>query len=346
MLRFTHGRSNEDNIFHSRISSGLDECLNIEANIDQSNVSFIQDVVLSMIDEGVVAVVPVDTNFDPRISGHYDIRSLRTAQILEWMPRHVRVRLYNDRSGLYEELILPKSMVAIIENPFYAVMNEPNGTAQRLTQALNQLDAIGEHNASVPLDLIIQLPYTIKSEARKQEAEKRIKDINMQLSQSKRGIAYTDGVEKIVQLNRAVEHKLMETVEYLTKLLYGQLGVTEEILLGTADEQVSLNFAQGTIRPIAVAICSEFNRKFTTRTGRTQGQSVMYFKDPFGLVTVDALASAADRFTRNEILSSNEIRSLIGFRPSDDPRADELRNKNLNASPDIAPVMAPAGDAD
>ena len=285
---------------------------------------------MSMLDEGCVAIVPVDTKANPQKSPTIDILTMRTAKILEWFPYYIRVRLYNDRTGKYEELTLPKSMVAIIENPLYSVMNEPNSTLKRLIRKLNLLDAIDERSGSGKLDMIIQLPYVIKTETRKAQAENRRKEIEMQLSNSKYGIAYTDGTEKITQLNRSLENNLLEQIEYLTSMLYGQLGLTEEIIKGTADEKTMLNYYNRTVEPILSAIADEMKRKFLSKTARTQGQSIVFFRDPFKLVPINDIAEIADKFTRNEILSSNEIRAIVGFKPVDSPKADELRNKNLN----------------
>ena len=290
-----------------------------------------QDVVMSMLDEGYIGIVPIETNIDPTISGGYDIESMRVGQILEWYPAAVKVRVYNDRNGKKEDLILPKKTVAIVENPLYSVMNEPNSTMQRLVRKLNILDAIDEQSGSGKLDLIIQLPYVIRSEARRSQAEARRKDIEMQLAGSKYGIAYTDGTEKITQLNRPVENNLMQQIEYLTSMLYGQLGITQTILDGTADEKTMLNYYSRTIEPIISAIVDEMNRKFLTKTARSQKQKIVFFRDPFKLVPVDVIADIADKFTRNEIMTSNEIRQIVGRKPAKDPSADELRNKNLSA---------------
>ena len=327
-----HAKLDDNNRFIEEVDSSLNECLTLSANIDQTAKAFIQDVVMSMMDEGCVAIVPVDTTLDPNVSGSYDIYSLRTGQILEWRPQHVKVRVYNDRIGQREDILLPKSSVAIVENPLYAVINEPNSTMQRLIRKLNLLDVIDEQSGSGKLDLIIQLPYVIKSEARKQQAENRRKDIEMQLSGSKYGIAYTDGTEKITQLNRPVENNLMKQIEYLTSMLYGQLGITQTILDGTADDKTMLNYYNRTIEPIISAIVDEMKRKFLTKTARTRKQDIVYFRDPFKLVPVNDLAEIADKLTRNEIATSNEIRQIMGWKPSDDPDADELRNKNLNKS--------------
>ena len=341
-----HVRVDENNQFTETINSGLNYCLSTEANIDQTSRAFIQDVVLSMFDEGVVAVVPVETTTNPELSNGFDVNSLRTAKVIEWMPRHVRVKLYNDRTGLYEEITLPKRMVAIIENPLYAVMNEPNSTTKRLIRKLAILDAIDEQSGAGKLDLIIQLPYVIKTDAKRKQAEDRRKDIEMQLSGSKYGIAYTDGTERITQLNRPAENNLMTQIQYLTSMLFSQLGLTEDVFTGKADEQTMLNYNNRTVGIIVSAIVEEFRRKFLSKTARTQKQSIMFFKDVFSLVTADDLANVADKFTRNEILSSNDIRGLIGFKPSKDPKADELRNKNLNASKNEESILDPSDDAE
>jgi hypothetical protein len=285
-----------------------------------------------MLDEGCVAIVPVDTTVNPAVSGSYEINTLRTGKILEWYPAHVRIRVYNDKKGIHEEVTLPKTSVAIIENPLYAVINEPNSTMQRLIRKLNLLDVVDEQTSSGKLDLIIQLPYVIKSEARRKQAEERRKDIEMQLSGSKYGIAYTDGTERITQLNRPAENNLMKQVEYLTSMLYSQLGLTQSVMDGSADEKTMLNYYNRTIEPIIAAIVDEMKRKFLTKTARSQKQTVMYFRDPFKLVPVNEIAEIADKFTRNEIMTSNEIRQIVGMKPADDPSADELRNKNLNQS--------------
>ena len=325
-----HVKLDDNNRYLETVDSKLNYCLTQEANIDQTGRAFLQDVVMSMLDEGCVAIVPVDTTLNPNVTGSYDILSMRTAKIVEWYPSKVRVKLYNERTGLHEEILLPKSMVAIIENPLYAVMNEPNSTMQRLIRKLNMLDVVDEQTSSGKLDLIIQLPYVVKSEARRQQAEARRKDIERQLSGSKYGIAYTDGTERITQLNRAAENNLMSQVEYLTNLMYSQLGLTTTIMDGTADEKTMLNFYSRTIEPILSAIVDEMNRKFLTKTARSQKQTIMYFRDPFVLVPVNDISEIADKFTRNEILTSNEVRQIIGMRPSKDPAADELRNKNLS----------------
>ena len=329
-IDINHAKLDENGRFKEVIQSGLNECLTLNANIDQTGKAFIQDVVISMMDEGCVAIVPVDTTINPAVSGSFDIQSLRTGQVIEWRPEFVKVRLYNDKTGQKEDVLLPKKSVAIIENPLYAVINEPNSTMQRLIRKLNLLDVIDEQSGSGKLDLIIQLPYVIKSEARRQQAENRRKDIEMQLAGSKYGIAYTDGTEKITQLNRPAENNLMKQIEYLTSMLYSQLGITQSVLDGTADERTMLNYYNRTIEPIISAIIDEMKRKFLTKTARTQNQSIVYFRNPFKLVPINELAEISDKFTRNEIATSNEIRQIIGWKPSDDPGADELRNKNLN----------------
>ena len=331
-IAIKHVRLDENGRFKEEVDSGLQNCLNVEANIDQTGRAFLQDVVMSMLDEGCVAIVPVDTTIDPAKSGSYEINTMRTGKILEWYPAHVRVRVYNDRKGIHEELVLPKSTVAIIENPLYAVINEPNSTMQRLIRKLNLLDVVDEQTSSGKLDLIIQLPYVIKTDARRKQAEERRKDIEMQLSGSKYGIAYTDGTERITQLNRPAENNLMKQVEYLTGMLYSQLGLTQSIMDGSADDKTMLNYYNRTVEPILGAITDEIKRKFLTKTARAQKQTVMYFRDPFKLTPVVDLAEIADKFTRNEIMTSNEIRQIVGMKPADDPSADELRNKNLNQS--------------
>ena len=331
-IAIKHVRLDDNGRYIEEINSGLQNCLNIEANIDQTGRAFLQDVVMSMLDEGCVAIIPVDTTVNPAVSGSYEINTMRTGKILEWYPAHVRVRVYNDKKGIHEELTLPKSTIAIIENPLYAVINEPNSTMQRLIRKLNLLDVVDEQTSAGKLDLIIQLPYVIKSEARRKQAEERRKDIEMQLAGSKYGIAYTDGTERITQLNRPAENNLMKQVEYLTNMLYSQLGLTQSILEGSADEKTMLNYYNRTVEPIVSAIVDEIKRKFLTKTARAQKQSIMFFRDPFKLVPVENIAEIADKFTRNEIMTSNEIRQIVGMMPSKDPGADELRNKNLNQS--------------
>lgn len=329
-LNITHCKVDDNGRYLEDMKSPLNTCLNLEANLDQTGRAFIQDVVLSMFDEGCVAIVPVVTDIDPKMSGSYDIYSMRTGKIVEWFPQHVKVNLYNEKTGRREDVVLRKSNVAIIENPFFAVVNEPNSTLQRLMRKLALLDIVDEESSSGRLDLIIQLPYTVRTEARKTQAENRRKDIEMQLKNSKFGIAYADATEKITQLNRPLENNLMKQIEYLTNMLYSQLGITQSILDGTADEQTLLNYHSRTIEPIVSAIVDEMKRKFLTKTARTQKQTITFFRDPFKLVPVNNIADIADKFTRNEVLTSNEIRQIIGFKPSSDPKADELRNSNLN----------------
>lgn len=329
-VKIQHIKLDEQGRFMSVIEDGLNNCLTVEANVDQTGRAFIQDVVMSMFDEGCVAIVPVDTVGDPNLTDSYEIKTLRTGQIIEWFPRHVKVRVYNDRTGQKEEILLLKSKVGIIENPFFAVMNEPNSTMQRLIKKLNILDAIDEQSGSGKLDLIIQLPYVIKSEARREQAEKRRKDIESQLSGSKYGIAYTDGTEHITQLNRPVENNLMSQIQYLTSMLYGQLGITTGIMDGSADEKTMLNYDNRTVGTVLSVIVDELKRKFLSKTARSQNQSVGFFREPFKLVPVSQIAEIADKMTRNEIMTSNEIRQSIGMQPSHDPKADELRNSNLS----------------
>lgn len=326
------GRYSED------VNSGLNECLSLEANIDQTGRAFIQDCVLSMFDEGCVAIVPVDTTKDPLLTDSYDILTMRTGLIREWMPSHVKVSVYNERKGRREDIMVPKRTVGIIENPLYAVINEHNSTAQRLMRKLSLLDVTDEQTASGKLDLIIQLPYIVKTEARRNQANKRREDIEKQLTGSKYGIAYTDGTEKITQLNRPVENNLMTQVEYLTTQLFAQLGITQSILDGTADEKTMLNYYNRSIEPIVSAIADELKRKFLSKTARSQGQSIEAFRDPFRLVPVNDIAEIADKFTRNEILTSNEVRQIIGMKPSDDPKADGLINSNISQPESNDPV--------
>ena len=328
-----HCKVDENGSYVETVDSALNRCLDLEANLDQTGRAFIQDVVQSMLDEGCVAIVPVDTDIDPEISGGYAINSMRVGKILEWYPKHVRVRVYNENKGEKQDVLLPKSMVAIIENPLYAVINEPNSTMQRLVKKLALLDAVDEQTSSGKLDMIIQLPYTIKTEARRAQAEKRREDIIDQIK-GPLGIAYTDSTEKIVQLNRPLENNLMKQIEYLTNMVWGQLGFTQGILDGTADEQTMRNYYARTIEPIIAAIVDEMKRKFLTKTARTQKHTIMYFQDPFKLVPINTMADIADKFTRNEIMSANEIRQKIGMRPSKDPKADQLINSNLNHSPE------------
>lgn len=327
-ITIQHVRLDENGRFVDTKNSGLNNCLTLDANTDQTGRAFIQDVVMSMLDEGCVAIVPIDTTFNPK-TGSFDINSIRTGKIIEWYPQHVKVQVYNEKLGKREEIILPKSTVGIVENPLYAVINEPNSTMQRLIRKLNLLDVIDEQSSAGKLDLIIQLPYIIKTEARREQAEKRRKDIEMQLAGSKYGIAYTDGTERITQLNRPIENNLMKQIEYLTELLFSQLGITQSILNGSADEKETLNYNNRTIEPILSVIVDEMKRKFLTKTARSQRQSIMYFRDPFKLAPIANIAEIADKFTRNEIMSKNEIRQIIGMKPSDDPKADQLINSNI-----------------
>ena len=350
-----HVKLDENGRYKDVMKSGLNECLTLSANLDQTGRAFIQDAVHSMFDEGVVAIIPTDTIGNPLTSQSYRIETLRTGKILEWFPHHIRVRVYNQDTGQEQDLIWPKESAAIVENPFYSVMNEPNSTLQRLIRKLNLLDYVDEQSSSGKLDLIIQLPYVIKSTARRQQAEARRKDIEMQLAGSKYGIAYTDGTEKITQLNRSIENNIWTEVKDLTTMLYSQLGITETILNGTADEQTMINYYNNTIEPVLSAFALEMQRKFLTPTARTQGQAIQFYRDAFKLIPIKDLAELADKFTRNEIASSNEIRSVIGWKPSDDPKADMLVNANLNQSPDEmgqhgmtpgeGPALDPAGAA-
>ena len=328
-INIQHVRLDDNGRYREIIDSKLNSCLTLEANIDQTNRAFIQDVVISMFDEGAVAVVPVDTTIDPKITNSYDIMTMRTGKILEWYPEKVKVRVYNDRTGLKEELIMLKKNVAIIENPLYAVINEPNSTMQRLIRKLNLLDVIDKKSASNKLDLIFQLPYTVRTETKRSQAEKRRGDLEQQLAESKYGIGYIDSAERVIQLNRPVENNLMSQIEYLTSMLYSQLGINQGVLEGTADSKAMSNYYDRTIEPIVSAIVDEMKRKFISKTARTQGQSIMYFRDPFKLVPILDLAEMVDKFTRNEVMTSNEFRQVIGMKPSNDPNADKLLNKNL-----------------
>lgn len=344
-ISIQHVRLDENGRFKETINSGLNNCLTLSANIDQTGRAFLQDVVMSMFDEGCVAIVPIDTDDEPEDGepGSFDISTMRTGKIIEWYPRHVKVRVYNDRTGRKEDIIMSKEAVAIIENPLYAVVNEPNSTMQRLIRKLNLLDVVDEQSSSGKLDLIIQLPYVIKTEMRRQQAEKRRRDIEDQLSGSKYGIAYTDATERITQLNRSVENNLLKQIEYLTNMAYSQLGITTTILDGTADDKTMLNYNNRTIEPIVSAIADAMKRTFLTKTARSQRQSIEFFQDPFKLVPVSDLAEIADKFTRNEIMTSNEIRQVVGMKPSKDPKADELRNKNLSEpSENKAPIDSKA----
>lgn len=329
-----HVRLDENKRYLETMDSSLDSALNLEANVDQTGRDLRQDLFMSLFDEGVVAVVPVDAEINPKSENLYDIYSLRTGRITQWMPNDIRVSLYNEQTGRHEEITVAKKMTAIIQNPFYSVMNEPNSTYQRLVRKLNILDAIDEQSGSGKLDLIIQLPYTVRTETKQKQADERRKKIEEQLMGSKYGIAYIDATEKVTQLNRSVENNLMKQIEYLTNMLYGQLGITAEIINGTADEQTMLNYNNRTIEPLLSAVTDEMKRKFLTKTGRTQGQSIMFFRDPLRLIATSTLAELADKLTRNEICSSNEIRQAMGLKPAQDPRADELRNKNLNQEAD------------
>lgn len=332
-----HVQLDAEGRFCDVVQSGLNNCLSTEANLDQTGRAFIQDAVMSMMDEGCIAIVPVDTDDDPDDTTGYQILSMRVGRIRDWYPKHIRVELYNEETGRKQDIVVSKSTVAIVENPLYAVINEPNSTMQRLIRKLNLLDAVDEQSSSGKLDLIIQLPYVIKTEARRKQAEKRRKDIEQQLAGSKYGIAYTDGTERITQLNRSLENNLMKQIEYLTSMLYSQLGITQSILDGTADDKTMLNYYNRTIEPIIAAIVDEMKRKFLSKTARSQNKSIKFFRDPFKLVPVADLAEISDKFTRNEIATSNEIRQVIGWKPSDDPKADELRNSNLS-QPNESPI--------
>lgn len=334
-----HVRLDENGRFLDEMDSGLNNILSLDANLDQTGRAFIQDTVMSMFDEGVVALMPTETSMKPNETGSFDILSMRTAKIITWFPKYVKLRFYNEDIGKQQEMIMHKRNVAIIENPFYAVMNEPNSTLQRLIRKLNLLDYVDEQSSAGKLDLIIQLPYVVKTDTRRTQAEKRRKDIENQLMGSKYGIAYTDATEKITQLNRPIENNLLKQIEALTSTLYGQLGITEEVLKGTADEKTMLNYYNSTIEPILSSISLELKRKFLTKTARTQGQSIEFYKDPFRLVPVNNIADIADKFTRNEVMTSNEIRQVIGMKPSDDPKADMLINSNLNQSPEQMNMM-------
>ena len=319
----------DENRFKSVKESGLNDCLNLEANVDQTGRAFIQDIVMSMLDEGCVAIVPVDTDFNPADTSGFNILSMRTGKILEWYPMHVKVRVYNERTGNKEDIILPKKSVGIVENPFYAVVNEPNSTMQRLIRKLSLLDMVDE-SSSGKLDMIIQLPYMIKGPARREQAEIRRKELEMQLSSSRNGIAYMDGTEKITQLNRPVENNLLKQIEYLTEMVYSQLGITKEVMNGSANEQTMLNYMIQCVEPIVSAIVDEMKRKFLSKTARTQKQTIMFFRDPFRLMPVNNMAELADKLTRNEIMTSNEVRQKMGMPPSDDPKADQLVNSNIS----------------
>ena len=333
-INMMHARLDDDGRFLSVIDSGLNNCLSVEANLDQTGRSFIQDVVMSMLDEGCVAMVPVDTTLNPRITAAFDVNSIRTGKILEWFPEHVRVSVYNDKTGKKEELLLPKRSVAIVENPLFAVINEPNSTMQRLIRKLNLLDAIDEQSGSGKMNMVIQLPYIVKTPLQKERADRRRKELEDQLASSKYGVAYVDGTERITQLNRPLDNNLMTQIEYLTSMLYSQLGITQNVMDGSADDKTMLNYYNRTIEPIISAIVDEMIRKFLTKTARSQKQSIRFFRDPFKLVPVNDIAEIADKFTRNEIMTSNEFRQIVGFKPSDDPKADKLNNSNLKGPSD------------
>ena len=345
-VNLKHIRLDENDRYKETIDSGLNNCLSIEANLDQTGRAFIQDLVASMLDEGCVAAVPTDADDEPEDSGNFKVYTLRTGKILEWYPRYVKVEVYNEQEGQRQQIIIPKSTVPLIENPMYSVMNEPNSIYQRLVRKLTLLDVVDEQTSSGKLDLIIQLPYIIKTEARREQAEKRRKDIEKQLSEGKYGIAYTDGTDRITQLNRPVENNLMKQIEYLTSMFFSQLGITQSILDGTADEKTMLNYYNRTIEPILSAIADEMKRKFLTPTARSQKQTIAYFRDPFKLVPVNDIAEIADKFTRNEIMTSNEIRQVIGMKPSSDPNADVLRNKNLSDSSNARQLIPTSAGAD
>ena len=333
-INMMHARLDDNGRFLSVIDSGLNNCLSVEANLDQTGRSFIQDVVMSMLDEGCVAMVPVDTTLNPRITAAFDVNSIRTGKILEWFPEHVRVSVYNDKTGKKEELLMPKRSVAIVENPLFAVINEPNSTMQRLIRKLNLLDAIDEQSGSGKMNMVIQLPYIVKTPLQKERADRRRKELEDQLASSKYGVAYVDGTERITQLNRPLDNNLMTQIEYLTSMLYSQLGITQTVMDGSADDKTMLNYYNRTIEPIISAIVDEMIRKFLTKTARSQKQSIRFFRDPFKLVPVNDIAEIADKFTRNEIMTSNEFRQIVGFKPSDDPKADKLNNSNLKGPSD------------
>ena len=345
-ITINHVKLDENNRFDSIIDSGLNYCLNTEANADQTGRGLIQDIVMTFLEEGVAAVVPEKTNFDPRYSNSYEIYSMRVGVPVEWYPNHVRVRMFNELTGQKEEITFPKKMVALIENPFYAVMNAPNSTMQQLVRKLALLDVVDEQAGSGKLDMIIQLPYVIKSQARRDQAEQRRAEIEKQLSGSKYGIAYTDGTERIVQLNRSLENNILKSIEYLTNMVYSQLGVTQEILNGTADEKTMNNYMNRIIEPVISAIADEFKRKFLTKTARTQGQSIMFFRDPFRLAPVSMIAEMADKFTRNEIMTPNEFRQVIGMKPSKDPKSDQLANRNIASADEGMPMQGEETYAD
>lgn len=345
-IKINHVKLDENNRFDSIIDSGLNYCLTTEANADQTGRGLIQDIVMTFLEEGVAAVIPEKTNFDPRYSNSYEIYSMRVGVPVEWYSDRVRVRVFNELTGQREEITFPKKMVALIENPFYSVMNAPNSTMQQLVRKLALLDVVDEQAGSGKLDMIIQLPYVIKTDARRKQANERREEIEKQLSGSKYGIAYTDGTERIVQLNRSLENNILKSIEYLTNMVYSQLGVTQEILNGTADEKTMNNYMNRIIEPVVSAIADEFNRKFLTKTARTQGQSIMCFHDPFRLAPVSMIAEMADKFTRNEIMTPNEIRQVIGMKPSKDPKSDQLVNRNIASADEGMPVQGKENDAD
>lgn len=345
-IKINHVKLDENNRFDSIIDSGLNYCLTMEANADQTGRGLIQDIVMTFLEEGVAAVIPEKTNFDPRYSNSYEIYSMRVGVPVEWYSDRVRVRVFNELTGQREEITFPKKMVALIENPFYSVMNAPNSTMQQLVRKLALLDVVDEQAGSGKLDMIIQLPYVIKTDARRKQANERREEIEKQLSGSKYGIAYTDGTERIVQLNRSLENNILKSIEYLTNMVYSQLGVTQEILNGTADEKTMNNYMNRIIEPVVSAIADEFNRKFLTKTARTQGQSIMCFHDPFRLAPVSMIAEMADKFTRNEIMTPNEIRQVIGMKPSKNPKSDQLVNRNIASADEGMPVQGKENDAD
>lgn len=336
-VKIQHIKVDENDRYLENVKSGLNNCLNFQANIDQTGQEFIKDAVLSMFDEGVVALIPIDTTINPKVAGSYDIVTMRVCQIIGWMPGHIKVRVYNEKTGVKQDIVVPKSLAAIIENPFYSVMNEINSTFKRLITKLNLLDTIDSQSGSGKLDIIIQLPYTIKTPMRMQQAEDRRAAIETQLKDSKYGIAYADATEKITQLNRPAENNLLKQVEYLTSMLYGQLGITESVFDGTADEKTMINYWNRTVSPILSTLTTNVERKFLTKTSRTQGHRISYFRDPFTLVPVSEIAEIGDKFTRNEILTSNELRAIIGYRPDKDPKSDKLLNKNLNQPENAEP---------
>lgn len=342
-VNIRHVRLDDEERYIETIDSGLNSCLNLEANIDQAATAFRQDIAMTLFDRGTAAIVPVETTVNPETSGGYDIKNMRVGEIVTWHPQHVKVNVYNEQKGLREELALGKRYVAVVDNPLYSVMNEPNSTLQRLIRKLHQLDAIDEQSSSGKLDIIIQLPYVIKSEARREQAQQRRKDLEDQLKGSQYGVAYTDATEKIVQLNRPSENNLLKQIEYLTAMLYSQLGLTEEVMNGTADEKTMLNYNNRTIAPILTAITEAMRRTFLTKTARSQNQSIMFFRDPFKLVPITDIAEIADKFTRNEIMTANQILAVMGMKPSKDPKADLLQNSNMPQPTSPVPASVPSG---